>query len=295
MLDGILIAAVVSNLGLVMGPLVGGAFTEHATWRWCFYINLPIGGLVAAMLVFVHIPDQPKPPPMSVVRSIHSKLDLIGFALFTPAIIELLLALQWGGNRFAWDSPQVIGLFCGAGGTLIAFLAWDYHKGDAAMVPFSMVRQRSVWTSCLVYGFLMAQLYTSSYYLPVYFQAVKGATPLLSGVYLLPSILSQLFSSIVSGILVGRLGYYLPFIVIDAVIVAIANGILSTLSVGTSTGKWIGYQILLGFGRGFGLQMVNPAPSHSPGLLVDSSTPPSQSSPFKARCHLRRSQSPWHL
>ncbi|KAL9063634.1 MAG: hypothetical protein Q9157_008152 [Trypethelium eluteriae] len=259
----------VSNLGLVMGPLIGGAFTQYTTWRWCFYINLPIGGLVVAMLAFIRIPDQiRKPKPMSVVRNIHSEFDLIGFTLLASATIEALLALQYGGNEFAWESSQVIGLFCGAGGTFIAFLAWEHYKADAAMISFSVVRQRTVWASCLVFGLLMGQLFSTSYYLPVYFQGVKGAGPLLSGVYLLPSILGQLFSAIASGMLVGRLGYYLPFTIMMAIMVAVANGVLSTLSPGTSTGKWIGYQIILGVGRGLGLQM--------PIVAVQNTLPPNQ-------------------
>ncbi|MCJ1399411.1 hypothetical protein MMC11_002613 [Xylographa trunciseda] len=248
----------ISNLGLVMGPLIGGALTQYTTWRWCFYINLPCGGLVAAMLAFVHVPDQiSKPKPMAVIRTIHTKLDLLGFALFAPAAIQFLLALQYGGNTFAWNSAQVIGLFCGAGGTFVVFLAWEYYKGDAAMIPFSMVRKRTIWASSVVFGFFMAQLFSASYYLPIYFQGVKGASPLLSGVYLLPGILGQLFSSIATGMLVGRIGYYLPFMIISSIMGAIASGLLSTLSPGTSVGKWIGYQILLGVGRGLGFQIVS--------------------------------------
>ncbi|KAI0376197.1 putative MFS multidrug transporter [Hypomontagnella monticulosa] len=259
----------VSNLGLVMGPLIGGALTEYTTWRWCFYINLPVGGLVALMLAFIEIPDQiQKPPPMTVVRTLHSKLDLFGFVLFAPAAIELLLAVQYGGITYPWNSSQVIGLFVGAGVTFIVFLAWEYYKGDAAMIPFSMARKRTVWTSCLVYGLLMSQLFCSSYYLPVYFQGVKGATPFLSGVYLLPSILGQLFSSVASGILVGKVGYYLPFTLVSAAMVSIANGILSMLAPDTSTGKWIGYQIILGVGRGLGMQM--------PIIAVQNTLPPAQ-------------------
>ncbi|KAI0104436.1 putative MFS multidrug transporter [Daldinia grandis] len=259
----------VSNLGLVMGPLVGGALTQYTTWRWCFYINLPVGGLVAIMLIFVDIPEQmPKPKASTVVRTLHSKLDLIGFLLFAPAAIELLLALQYGGFQYAWNSSQIIGLFCGAGVTFIVFLTWEYYKGDEAMIPFSMIRKRTVWTSSLSYGLLMSQLFCLSYYLPVYFQGVKGATPLLSGVYLLPSILGQLFTSVLSGWLVGRVGYYLPFALIAAVMVTIANGILSTLSPTTSTGKWIGYQIIHGVGRGLGMQM--------PILAVQNTLPPAQ-------------------
>lgn len=154
------------------------------------------------MLFFVKVPEQmPKPKASSVVRTLPTELDLIGFAIFAPAAIQLLLALQYGGNQFAWDSATVIGLFCGAGATFIVFLAWDYYKGDAAMIPMSMIRKRTVWSSCLVYGFLMSQLFTTSYYLPIYFQGVKGVSPTLSGVYLLPSILSQLFFAIGSGML----------------------------------------------------------------------------------------------
>lgn len=154
------------------------------------------------MLAFVHIPTQiPKPLPMSVLRSLPSKLDLIGFAIFAPASIMLLLALQYGGVTYAWNSSQVIGLFCGAGATFIVFCVWDYYKGDAAMIPRSIARKRTVWSSCLVYGFLIGLLFCFSYYLPIYFQAVKGVSPTLSGVYMLPSILSHIVAAVASGAL----------------------------------------------------------------------------------------------
>ncbi|MCJ1299983.1 hypothetical protein MMC08_002777 [Hypocenomyce scalaris] len=221
-----------------------------------FWINLPIGGLVAVMLIFIRIPEQiPKPPPLSVLRSLPSKLDLIGFAIFSPAAIQLLLALQYGGVTFAWNSAQIIGLFCGAGATFVLFLGWDYYNGDGALIPLSMARKTIVWASCLVYGLLMGQLFCASYYLPVYFQGIKGASPTLSGVYLLPSVLSHIFAAVSSGVLLQRVGYYVPLSLTSAVIGAVASGLVSTFSPGTSTGQWVGYQILLGAGRGFGLQM----------------------------------------
>lgn len=136
---------------------------------------------------------------MSVVRSLHSNLDLLGFAIFAPALVMLLLALQWGGTKFAWNDSKIIGLFCGAGVTLIVFLLWDYYKGDAAMLPFSIARTRTVWMSCIVYGLFMSNLYTASYWVPVYFQGVKGASPTMSGVYILPMIMAHVFAALSSG------------------------------------------------------------------------------------------------
>jgi hypothetical protein len=226
------------------------------------------------MIALARIPDQtPKEKASTVARTIHTKLDLIGFAIFAPAAIQALLALQYGGIHFPWNSLQVIGLFCGAGATFVVFLAWEYHAAEKAMIPLSLVRQRRVWTSCLVYGFLLGQSYATIFYLPVYFQAVRGASPLMSGVYLLPGILGQMFAAVASGALgrclslsvvspsltsslVQRIGYFTPLSIISSVMISIANGLLSTFTPGTSTGKWIGYQILLGVGRGLGLQMV---------------------------------------
>jgi hypothetical protein len=109
------------------------------------------------------------------------------------------LALEYGGNQFPWNSATVIGLFCGAGGTFIVFLIWEYFKGDDAMIPFSMVKIRAVWSASLVQFFFFGMMALVAYYLPLYFQAVKGASPMMSGVYLLPSIITQLIAAVGSG------------------------------------------------------------------------------------------------
>lgn len=165
-----------------------------------FYINLPIGGVVAIFLFLVRIPDIDKTREISVLQTILTKLDLIGFTLFAPATIQLLLGLDYGGNKYAWNSATVIGLFCGAGATFIVFLIWEYFKGDEAMLPLSMMKQRGVWSSCLFAFFFFAALQLVIYYLPIYFQGVKGASPMMSGVDLLPNILSQLIGTLISGI-----------------------------------------------------------------------------------------------
>lgn len=158
--------------------------------------------------MFIHIPDQiVKAEARSILPTLFKKLDLVGFVFFAPAAIQFLLALEYGGNKYPWNSARIIGLFCGAGGTFLTFLAWEYRKGDEAMIPFSMVGKRSVWSSLIVGVCFIGTVMCFSYYLPIYFQAVKGVSPFMSGVYFLPNILSQLFLAITTGVL-GN--YYTP-------------------------------------------------------------------------------------
>lgn len=138
---------------------------------------------------------------LSRAKSLLHDLDIPGFVLLTGFAIELLLALQWGGSVHPWDSSVVIGLLCGSIVTFVVFLFWQHRQGDNAMIPFSIVSKTVVWCGCIVFGFLMAALFLLTYYLPIYFQSVKGASAILSGVYTLPNILAQLSAAILSGVL----------------------------------------------------------------------------------------------
>lgn len=186
-----------------------------------FYINLPIGGLVIIAIFFSRIPDRVvKPAVKPTIFSTLSTLDIPGFLLFAPTSVMFLLALEWGGTEYPWNSATIIGLFCGSAGMLAVFLAWEYKQGDSAMVPFSMVRKRVVYTASLSLFFFFGSLLLTSYYLSIYFQGVKGVTPMLSGVYLLPGILSQMVAAISSGILGTSLG---PFLISKTVLTEVVQ------------------------------------------------------------------------
>jgi hypothetical protein len=176
-------------------------FTMHANQFFKgLYINLPCGAVATVLLLVVTLPRQPaKASEARTLLSILGRLDLVGFSLFAPGSVQFLLALQWGGTRFAWHSATIIGLFGRSFGTLLAFIAWEHHMGSDAMIPLSIISRRVIWSSCANIGFIMGTSLIISYYLPIYFQAVRNATPALSGVYLLPSIISSISFVIATG------------------------------------------------------------------------------------------------
>ena len=149
-------AALSSLFGVatVSGPTIGGALTTKVSWRWCFYINLPCGAVTLIVLALFFKPPV-RDTDKGTLREKILKLDIIGCAMFIPTIVMGLLALQWGGQEYPWNSATVIGLLCGSVGLAAVFLVWEWHKGDDAMIPFSVVLHRSIFLSCLFAACMM--------------------------------------------------------------------------------------------------------------------------------------------
>nr|POF17770.1 aspyridones efflux protein [Quercus suber] len=245
--------AAIEGLSGIAGPLLGGALTQTLGWRWCFWINLPLGGatLLLTLFLFSEAPKASDVARLPFAAKI-VQLDFISNLILIPALTCLFLALSWAGTRYAWQSGEVIGLlvtFTVLGTTFVYSL---FRRGDAAALPIRILKHRTVLASLVFVTLWNSAGNVFEYFLPIYYQAVRGYNPAQSGLLMLPYLVAATLAAIGAGIGTGACGYYVPFMILATVVIPIATGLATTFGIYTGLAKIIVYTGLAGLGYGVG-------------------------------------------
>ncbi|WP_176611261.1 MDR family MFS transporter [Actinomadura sp. WMMB 499] len=233
-------------LATVAGPLLGGLLTDHASWRWAFYLNLPLGvAAAAAVVAFLRLPKPDREP----------RVDYLGIVLLGAAVTCFTLFTGWAGTRHAWTSPVVLGL---AGAAAVLFAAWALAERRAAepVVPPRLLRDRSFAVACAVAAVGGATGFGLATYLPMFFQVVGGADATSSGLLVLPMMLGLLASSLIAGRYIARTGRYRRLPAASMAVSAAGAALLAGMDAETGMLAAGLFMAVLGFGAGLSQQVV---------------------------------------
>jgi EmrB/QacA subfamily drug resistance transporter len=244
----------------IAGPLLGGVFTSYLSWRWIFYINIPIG--IVALVVTSSVLKLP-------FRRQSHRIDFLGAGLMMVGVTAALLVTVWGGTQYGWASPIIVTLALTSVVSVAAFVVWEHYAAEPILPP-GLFRIGVFRTASTVSFLLSAVMFGAIIYLPLYLQLVDGVSIMVSGLLMIPLMLGVLGASVASGQIVTRTGRYKAMPIVGSILVVVGMWLLSHLGLHTSHLTMSLYVIVLGTGMGMTMQIMilatqNAVPADSIG------------------------------
>jgi len=240
------IMGAVFGLSAVIGPLLGGWFTEGIGWRWAFWINIPLGIVaIAFAAVFLRLPK----------HRASFRFHVWGTLTMAVAVTSIILVTSWGGNTYDWNSPQILWLIVAAVVAAGAFVIAEYRASDP-LIPLSLFRSRNFVLATVAGLFIGVAMFGTLAYLPTYLQMVAGVGATVSGYLMLPMIAGLMISTIGTGAIASRTGKYKWMPIASMIVIAAGLVLMSTLTIDTALWIMLSYLFILGFGIGLGMQIL---------------------------------------